>query len=122
MDYDTAANNLIGQLKAAGAQSGQVVSIDVHSNQHVGDTIDRPAIFSAFYCSSLPGLGPLELVFDSQVDQSYGWAEYYHRSHSSIEGMMRCQLVSLTGHISRSSASVWYTFFHPSINRPTLHA
>ena len=31
-DYDTAANNLIGQLKAAGAQSGQVVSIDVHNN------------------------------------------------------------------------------------------
>jgi hypothetical protein len=115
--YDTAANNLIGQLKDAGAQSGQVVSIDVHNNG-----IDQPAIFSAFYCSSLPGLGPLDLAFDSQVDQSYGWAEYYHRSHSSIEGMMRCQLVSMTGHISRSSASVWYTFFHPSINRPTLHA
>ena len=109
-DYDTAANGLIGQLKGAGAQCGQIVSIDVHNNG-----INQPAVFSAFYCSSLPGLGPLELSFESQLHQSYGWAEYYSRSHRVIDrmpGMRRGQLVSLTGHISRARGSVWYTFYH----------
>jgi hypothetical protein len=110
-DYDTAANSMIGQLKAAGVQCGQVVSIDVHNNG-----VNEPAVFSAFYCSSLPGLGPLELSFESQLHQSYGWAEYYHRSHRIVDrmpGMRRGQLVSLTGHISRANGSVWYTFYHP---------
>jgi len=87
--WDRAAQDVIAQLKAAGVQRGQVVSIDAHNN---GPTSD--AIFVAFYDLSLPAFGELS-ISSHEMDKSSTWASFYNNA----------ALKATTGVISITSSS-----------------
>lgn len=76
--YQEVAESLIGKLRSAGVQRGQVISVDLHASDN------RSSIFSAYYCKDLPGYGPLNLTFAYLESEEMSWANTYDPLHAML--------------------------------------
>jgi len=73
--WNGAAYDIIEQIKATGAQRGQVIGIDAHNNG-CGDNDD--AIFSAYIDHTATSYGNLDIEFWHLNNQHYGWRTFYN--------------------------------------------
>jgi len=108
--WEAAAAAILEAIRQKGAERGQVLSIDMHVN-HPGE---QPR-FSAFIDLGAPGLGPLDLTYLGQVDETYGWATFYQVSHYLAAGVGCARdVVSMTFSISQTNSSAAFVFVEQS--------
>ena len=115
--WNGAANGIIRKLKEAGVQRGQVISIDAHNNGP-----NKAAIFSAHYCKSLPGKGPLDIQYQCENTADQGWDAFYQNAAKFAEQNTgdRSDLVAITASCNCKGRFVMYTFYYT--DRATIHA
>ena len=116
--WNGAANGIIRKLKEAGVQRGQVISIDAHNNGP-----NEAAIFSAHYCKSLPGKGPLDIQYQCEnMGRAKKWDVFYQNAAKFAEQNTgdRSDLVAITASCNCKGRFVMYTFYYT--DRATIHA
>lgn len=100
--WNGAADGLISQIKASGAQRGQIVSIDAHNNGP-----DEDAIFSATINHKALGFGPInDITYEDQNTDAYGWATFY----DTAAGQVTPDTISITGSCNTGGRAVLYVF------------
>lgn len=106
--WNGAADGILAQLKEASIQKGQVISIDAHNSGPNND-----AIFSAHFCTDLPGCGELDISYKEQ-NESYGWSTFYENLGAACVGKTKDQIISMTASCSSGGRSVMYVFSYDS--------
>jgi hypothetical protein len=101
--WNGAADAIIVQIKASGAQRGQVVGIDAHNNGP-----DEAAIFSAVLDLTAPGYGALDIGYHSQNIAGVGWGTFYNKA--SVEATT--DVISFTSSCNTGHRGVTYVFYY----------
>jgi len=82
---------------------------------------DEQAIFSAHFCTDLPGYGKLDISYNGQND-SYSWGRFYENLGAASAGKTKDQIISMTASCNGGGRSVLYVFSYASpCNTPTIH-
>ena len=115
--WNGAANGIIRKLKEAGVQRGQVISIDAHNNGP-----NEAAIFSAHYCKSLPGKGPLDIQYQCENTADQGWVAFYQNAAKFAEQNTgdRSDLVAITASVNWHGQAVMYTFYYTPVSTKSI--
>ena len=82
-----------------------MISIDAHNNGPDGD-----AIFSAHFCTDLPGNDELDISYSVQNDL-YGWATFYENAGAACAGKTKDQIISVTASCNCGDGAVMYNFY-----------
>ena len=116
--WNGAANGIIRKLKEAGVQRGQVISIDAHNNGP-----NEAAIFSAHYCKSLPGKGPLDIQYKCEnKGRAKKWDVFYQNAAKFAEQNTgdRSDLVAITASVNWHGQAVMYTFYYTPVSTKSI--
>jgi len=106
--WDEAALKIVELLKSSGVRKGQVISIDATNARG-----SFKPIMSAFYSTSLPDEGPLDIAFEGDGGLKVGWAQIYEKAVGWAQGK---DVISMTGCSDGSgSVSVYYVFFNKGV-------
>ena len=102
---ENVAKELISDLRNKGVKAGQIISIDIHNNGAFQDTI-----FHAFWNSSLPPKGDLDIKFSQKTDKD-SWDSHYQWASTDIGPGMK-NVLGVTSSIqlfgSKGSTFVFY--------------
>jgi len=101
--WNGAANHILAQIKASGAQRGQVLGIDAHNNGPDGD-----AIFSAVLDLTAPGYGALDIGYHVQNTAACGRASFY----TTASGEATTDVISFTSSCNANGGAVTYVFYY----------
>jgi endonuclease/exonuclease/phosphatase family metal-dependent hydrolase len=102
--WKDAADGLIGKLMTGLVKAGQIIAIDAHNNEPDGD-----AIVSAFYSTSLPDQGTLQIAYEYNESTTMSWDQLYSLADAQAGGK---HVISITGSCNSNRGKILFVFFY----------